>query len=268
MVESTHDVVVDGDRVTKSYRRWERDEPRREHAALRLLHRHAPGLAPEPLELREDPPVLVMSRLEGRSLGAERLTPRQVGALAEGLLRLHRAVPPDELEVLGERRYGPVEMLRSVRRWANASGQPDTAAGPALGEARRWLHGAEAAVLDGPLPERVFGLADGNIGNVLWDGERCRFVDFEDAGASDPAYEVADLLEHVTVWLPALVEPDRLLDALGLSGAQLERLERYRTLLSIFWLLMLLPGSPGHSRNPPGSLERQAGRVLALTREW
>ncbi|HEY2691135.1 MAG TPA: phosphotransferase [Streptosporangiaceae bacterium] len=37
----------------------------------------------------------------------------------------------------------------------------------------------------------MFGNADGNLANFLWDGARCRIVDFEDSGVSDPAYEAA-----------------------------------------------------------------------------
>ena len=32
----------------------------------------------------------------------------------------------------------------------------------------------------------------------------------------------------------------------------------------LFWLLLLLPGSPASTRNPPGTLERQADRLLGL----
>jgi hypothetical protein len=38
----------------------------------------------------------------------------------------------------------------------------------------------------------------------------------------------------------------------------------YRRLSALFWLMMLLPGSPAHRRNPPGTLERQATRLLFL----
>lgn len=34
--------------------------------------------------------------------------------------------------------------------------------------------------------------------NVLWDGSTCRFIDFEEFGVSDLAYEIADLLEHAS----------------------------------------------------------------------
>ncbi len=44
----------------------------------------------------------------------------------------------------------------------------------------------------------MLALADGNLANFLWDGERCRVVDLEDSGASDRAYELADHVEHIT----------------------------------------------------------------------
>jgi len=45
---------------------------------------------------------------------------------------------------------------------------------------------------------------------------------------------------------------------------QRERVEQYRRLFACFWLMMLLPGSRGFARNPPGSTEDQARHVLAL----
>jgi hypothetical protein len=34
--------------------------------------------------------------------------------------------------------------------------------------------------------------------------------------------------------------------------------------LATFWLLMILPGSPGHAVNPEGSAELQAGHLVDL----
>jgi hypothetical protein len=42
------------------------------------------------------------------------------------------------------------------------------------------------------------------------------------------------------------------------------RIRAYRRLLATFWLLMLLPGGPSYRRNPPGTLQRQASRLLEL----
>jgi thiamine kinase-like enzyme len=116
----------------------------------------------------------------------------------------------------------------------------------------------------GPLVDRVFTQGDGNLGNFIWDGERCYVVDFEDSGVSDPAYEVADLVEHVSIWLAGLLDPDDLIGRLGLEAAQRHRLLEFRRLMALFWLLMLMPGNPGHNRNPEGSLERQAQRMHDL----
>lgn len=110
----------------------------------------------------------------------------------------------------------------------------------------------------------MFSQADGNLGNFVWDGARCHVVDFEDSGISDPAYEVADLLEHVSAWPPGLIAEDDLIEALGFRAAQRARLLGFRRLMAAYWLLMLLPGNPGHPRNPAGSAERQAERVLGL----
>jgi Ser/Thr protein kinase RdoA (MazF antagonist) len=112
----------------------------------------------------------------------------------------------------------------------------------------------------------VFTHADGNLANLLWDGSRCRVVDFEDAGVSDRAYEVADLLKHVSASLRGLVDADELAAALGLTVVQRQRVLTARRLFATFWLLMLRPGHPGHARNPAGSLGRQAERVHALLR--
>lgn len=265
MVQSTHDVTLGEDHVVKRYRSFDRGEPDREWAALVLLHEHAPGLAPAPLERRttEGAPEIVMSRLPGTPLGDAPLTPEQVVAVAAALRAVH-AVPLTGTD-LPLRRSGPAEMLAELREWVDEPrAELDAGVEATLAAARAWLHGDEAGRLAGPLAEEVFTLADGNLANLLWDGERCRVVDFEDSGRSDPAYELADLLEHVTVWLPGLVDPDEMAAALGFTEAQRVRLLGFRRVLAVFWLLMLLPGNPGHHRNPPDSLARQSARVRDL----
>lgn len=104
----------------------------------------------------------------------------------------------------------------------------------------------------------MLGHTDPNLANYLWDGHRIRIVDFEDAGRSDPEFELADLVEHLaarrTDWTGFLAmfdhDSDRLLDA--------------RRLFAIFWLDMLHPGGPAERRNPPSALDQQAERVLDL----
>jgi Ser/Thr protein kinase RdoA (MazF antagonist) len=266
---TTHDVVLHAGTVTKTFRLRHGDEADREWSALALLERHAPGLAPTPLkrDTRDGSPVVVMSQLPGAPLGAEPLTAAQTSGLARAIDRLHAAVPGDQLAALPVRRSGGAEMLDDLRAWVAEPAPPRAVpVAEALSAATRWLHSAEAASLTGPPVDLVFTQSDGNLANVLWDGTTCRIVDFEDSGVSDRAYEVADLLEHVSASLRGVVDHDALTAALDLSDAQRHRLVTARRMFATFWLLMLLPGNPGHSRNPPGSLEHQAERVQTLLR--
>jgi hypothetical protein len=49
-----------------------------------------------------------------------------------------------------------------------------------------------------------------------------------------------------------------------LTGQEKTRLTECRRLSALFWLLMLLPGGPASTRNPPGTLDLQASRLLTL----
>jgi aminoglycoside phosphotransferase (APT) family kinase protein len=267
MVQSTHDVTLGQRRVVKRYRSWARGEPDREWAGLTLLHRTAPGLAPEPLERRveDGAPVVVMTRVPGEPLGTAPLSRKQVEAVGQALRRMYTAIPVDDLAGVAERTGGPLELVSTLRSWIR---EPPARVGSsvqvALAAGTAWLAAPEVTHLTGPFAQRVFTQADGNLGNFLWDGDRCYVVDFEDSGVSDPAYEVADLVEHVSVWLPGLIGTGDLVAALEFSTEQEARLLGFRRIMAVFWLLMLLPGNPGHDRNPQGSLDRQAQRVLEL----
>ncbi len=267
MVRSTHDLRIGESEVVKRYRCWERGEPDREWDGLSLLHGFAPGLAPQPLRRRDEGgvPVIVMSRVPGESLGSSPLTPAQVAAVGQAMRRMYAAVPAQHLTGLPERRSGPAELGGELRSWIRRPHEPTSPlVESALTTAGTWVAGSEVTALVGQLAERVFTQADGNIGNLIWDGSRCYVVDFEDCGVSDPAYEVADLVEHVSVWLPGLLQVEALVRSLGFTAPQEARLSGFRRLMAIFWLFMLLPGNPASSRNPEGTVERQAQRVLDL----
>ena len=80
----------------------------------------------------------------------------------------------------------------------------------------------------------------------------------------DLAFDVADLAEHISARLRGLRDPEAIVAGFELSPAQRERVEAYRIALATFWLLMILPGSPGHALNPEGSAELQAGHLVDL----
>lgn len=269
MTASTHDVVIGDHEVVKTFRSWERDEPAREWTALMLLHAQAPGLAPEPIARRENDgrPAVAMGRLPGVALNGGALSREQVAAVAEAMTRLQTAVPRTGLTGVQPRLLAVGEAVRALREaYSRTQAAPSGVPGVdmAVAEARRWLASDEAGSLAAPSGHEVFAQADGNLANYLWDGECCRLVDFEDSGVSDRAFEVADLVEHVSVTLTGALDGDELVELLDLDDALAGRVLRMRRLFATFWLDMLLPGNRAHDRNPPGSVERQAERTLVL----
>jgi aminoglycoside phosphotransferase (APT) family kinase protein len=264
VAESTHVLTFTRDRVVKQYRSWGCGEPDREWAGLAVLHQHARGLSPQPLRRRVEhgAPVIEMTRVAGEPLGATPLSHDQVEAVAGALAQMYQAVPGETLTSLPERRRGPGELRSLTWRWAQQVPQETCPpAAEAVRAAWAWLSSGDSGIVPA---ERVFTHADGNLANFIWDGQRCRIVDFEDSGVSDPAYEIADLLEHPSVRLAGLIGAGDLIEALGLPEAQRSRLREFRRLMAVYWLLMLLPGRPGHQRNPPGSLKRQAVHVTGM----
>jgi aminoglycoside phosphotransferase len=243
----THGVSIDGAVVTKTYVSTDRDEHLREWAALRAISARAPDLVPTPLKL-DDRPALSMSLVPGRPLGGA-LGQAELDGLEQALRTLW-SLPTDG--VLGNPLPGFIARVRSAAGSFTANGVIEDARLAGV----EWLADSDVDRLLQPADD-VIGHGDPNLANYLWDGERVRIVDFEDAGLSDVAVELANLVEHLasrrTDWAGFVgrfaIDPQRLLTA--------------RKLWSIFWLTLLRPGGPSFRRNPPGTAEEQAHRVLA-----
>jgi hypothetical protein len=93
----------------------------------------------------------------------------------------------------------------------------------------------------------------------LWNAvPGTRLADLGETGRN-----ASQLARRVTAMLTGL-SADAFLGSFGLTAAEQVRVREYRRLSALFWLMMLLPGSPAHDRNPPGTLERQATRLLLL----
>jgi Ser/Thr protein kinase RdoA (MazF antagonist) len=267
---ATHEVRIDpaSSLVVKRYRSWSRSEPVREWTALTLLAESAPGLAPIPVraDLSGEPPTLTMSWLPGAELGTGPVTAAQARALAEALERLWRSVPSAERQFPPAVTPNPVSFTGQVRTMA--------AAGPAPGDdpvvAR--AHATAVAWLDRGAVERhtstghrtVLGHGDPCLANFLWHAGQVSLVDFEDSGPSDRAFELAILTEHISAWSDAGLDANQFLSLFGLTHAEAARVHDFRCLAALFWLIMLRPGSTSSTRNPPGTLERQAHRLLEL----
>lgn len=267
-VVSSHDLTFGSHTVTKTYRSWARGEPQREWSALGLLQRHTPGLAPQPLsaDLHGEPPSVVMTRLPGESLANAPVTTDQTEAMAAALHRLHTAVPATDLTNQPLRISNPAEAVASLRAWRQEPHElgddPQTVA--AFDSASRWLESAEPDQLVAADVPPVFAMGDGNLSNFIWCDGEVRLVDFEDSGRSDRAFELADIVEHISMWVDEPVNTHLLMDALVLEAKERTRFVGCRKLWSTFWLLMLLPSGRAHARNPVGTIDRQVQRVLRL----
>lgn len=258
VVTHTHDVTIDGHLVRKRYLRADRQEQEREWAVLELLNRHAPGLGPRPI--RQEAGLIVMSRVVGDHVN-EPFTDEQTTAVVEAYRRLFNT--PLERQIK-ERFWSPERFIENAFGWLGETSLGDLpdVVRSALEAARKWGAGISAGLDE--IRDPVLAQGDANVENMLWDGACIRLVDFEDGGRGDLAFEVADLVEHVSSRLRGLLDPNIVISGFDLTGAQLQRVADYRVVLATFWTLMLLPGNPGHDRNPPGSLERQAAHLQDL----
>lgn len=269
MQSSTHDLTIGAAEVRKAFVADHEAQAEREWACLTLLAEHAPGLAPRPLRREDDErPVVVMERLPGTHLEPRPLTSDRTRALGAALRRLY-GVPVEAVRDagIGPRRYDAEALAGVLVEWLADDHD--------LGECRDRalvadaLAHAQAYVAAPALPEAratVLGIADLNPANVMWDGRAVRLVDFEDGGLSDPAYELADHVEHLGSRLPGVYDVHALPAAVGLDAEDRARMTAYRTLFAAFWLAMLLPGNGGWRRNPPGTTEAQAAHFMALAR--
>jgi len=282
----THQVSVDPARrvVVKRFVQADRGEADREWRALTLLADHAPGLAPEPImaDLAANPPVIEMSLLPGEPLGGRPLTAEQESALVRALGQLWQSVPVSRVIPLPGEAGNEAQLVSAVRQLAvqaqDVGDDPVVRAAQSAG--LTWLAWAvtESGRLAGqhsyadpgasrpgwPGLSAVFGHGDANLANFLWDGERVRLVDFEDSGPSDRAFELAVLVEHLSAWSDSGLDAGVFARAFELSTAERSRLADCRRLAALFWLLRLEPGGDASERNPPGTLRRQAERLLTL----
>lgn len=269
MQSQTHDLTFTTNEVRKRYVSWDDGEADREWTCLTLLAEYAPGVAPRPLrrETYDGGPVVVMERVPGEPLGQAPLTCEQTASLGRALRQLYD-VPLESVLAANimERRYGPTTQRQTLTEWLDDPYDLSMCQDPALvargiDAALAWLAGSDCL----PEPQLVaLGISDLNPANILWDGETCRLVDFEDGGLTDPAYELADHVEHIAGRLAGVFDPKALVDAVGLSCEERDRMRAYRPLWAAFWLAMLLPGNGGFLRNPPGTTEAQAAHMLAL----
>ncbi|MGA5284897.1 phosphotransferase [Streptomyces griseoincarnatus] len=262
---STHGVELRARTVIKRFRSWDRGEAEREWRALTLLARYAPGLAPVPIssQLHAEPPAVVMSRLPGSPLRGTKIGEMETAALAAALAELQTAVPLEVLRDIPPCPWNIEAAFAKAQKWCED--RPSLGGDPVIAHAysagTQWL---SLARFEERSWSSIFGLSDGNLANYLWDGSRVRVLDFEDSGRSNRVFELAEIVEHPSCWVDTEFDSGSLLGHFDLSVQEVTELREVRRLLSLLWFMMFLPGRPGHLRNPAGTLEAQAGRLLDL----
>jgi Ser/Thr protein kinase RdoA (MazF antagonist) len=243
----THTIEISGTTVTKRYTSWPRNEPDREWAALTLLSAAAPDLVPSPLTRSANPtPWVTMTRAPGQPLEGS-LTATQLTLLGNALETLW-SVSSGSLE--------PIDLTALIARTRTGLTVLHSTDGVIAEAAAAWLDNPPRDVTD--VHDPVVAHGDPNLSNYLWDGSQVRIIDFEDAGIGDRTVELANLVEHLS-WratdpasLVRRFAPDR------------QRFQTARQLWAGFWLTLIGPGGPSADRNPPGTAEAQARRVLRL----
>jgi len=248
----THLLRRDGSLITKTYRSWSRDEHRREWAVLNRLAARQPGLGPRPVRaaLDTEPPSITMTIIPGTPI-AGRWSDDHVTFLADAMCQFW-STPADGLPALDmyEAGYWRALMASSIRPAAGVEQE-------AYDLAERWIAGPDLdALLAGPLD--VLGHGDPQPGNLLSDGDRIRLVDFEDAGAGDLCFELANFVEHLGARDAGL---ERMA---GLIEHDADRYHLFRRLLAAFWLTRLLPDPAGIRPPRTAELREQSLRLIDL----
>jgi thiamine kinase-like enzyme len=127
-----------------------------------------------------------------------------------------------------------------------------------------WLDSRWAESFASACGQPVFAQGDANLANHLWDGHGVHLVDFEASGRGDRSAQLADFVEHVTVWAHAGIAAEGFLNRFELNPGEREQITHLRRLFAAFWVMRLLPSGSAYRRNPPGTFERQASRLLDL----
>ncbi|MGZ0149597.1 phosphotransferase family protein [Kribbella sp. WER1] len=238
----THDIEFTETTVTKHYTSWSRNEPDREWTALAQT---PPDLTPTPLARSSTPaPWLRMTRVPGEPMSTPLTT--HLTALGDALETLW-STPSDSL--------APIDLTQLIDRTRTGLTTLTTTNGVIADAATTWLTN------EPPVPttqDPVLAHGDPNVTNYLWDGARIRIIDFEDSGRGDRTVELANLVEHLA-WRTG--DPTQLVRRFVPDP---DRFRAARLLWAGFWLALIGPGCPSASRNPPGTAEAQARRLLRL----
>lgn len=255
----------DGPVAIKIYRKDDRFLADREWLSLTLLSEHCPGAAPAPLwtDPRRTQPAVGMTVIPGRPCPAGAGQPMIAQAVITTLLEFAGLPLSGQLAVM-PRAKRPEHYARSLTgKWASELGTSpsDALTRDLLQLLGQWASSPDSGILTAPAA-RVFSHGDGNLDNWLWDGQQLRCIDFEFAGWSDVAFDLADLVEHISARAISDSAWDAAIADASLQGTALHRYTAVRRTCALRWLAALWR----QREHRQAEFETQLSRVRSLFR--
>ncbi|MGN6426500.1 MAG: aminoglycoside phosphotransferase family protein [Leifsonia sp.] len=184
--------VLGGDEplCLKLYRPGRADGYARETSMLAFLSAALPGRIPRLVAAAPTVPAVLLSRLSGAPLSPPDV-PELAGAAVIRVLEDLYAIDSARRE-LREVPWPPPRMHERVASMIAEAFGADAAASWRQAAGRLGV----TALLSAGRGRACVGRGDPALDNILWDGTTARLVDFESAGRSDVAHEIAEFLEH------------------------------------------------------------------------
>ena len=226
-------------------------------------------MTPRPVWFEPSPdlPAVVMSRVPGAPRDAAALSAENLVAIGEAHVAFGaRGHPsPDRVAI-----NHPATLLSRVQAKSEqlgpdvlGAGQHDADVKMAWARGGEWLQTEEAGSI-ARTDRLVFCRGDCNLVNYIFDGDRLSLVDLEDSGMNDPAFELADMAEHLNARAIPESAWEVMADVLQLQTTDRARYRTGRRLMAIFWLQLLVRREGLQKRRGPETPEEQAIRVLVL----
>ena len=232
------------DLVVKFTIRDERDRAGREYHALLALQDANLAIAPQPIWLertRYAQPVVVQTWLEGDVRADVPADDVEWEALLRHLVTLH-TLTPDKTRVtlpdsaLSARSCAEAKML--VRQQAARIPEPEQPS-----SMRAMLRRFEqVAFPEWPAPCLALCRADPNLTNFIRRPGIWSAVDWENAGWGDAAFEIADLTTHPAYLGVPQAQWEKVIARyceLSQDAALYERIQAYRRLMAVWWVVRL-----------------------------
>ena len=225
------------------YKTDERRRVERESAALTLLTQHGVARVPRLLWQDEHPrtPALGMTVMPGIPLPELTNPASALPGFVATWQRIHAVAPTGLLAGLPRIDDSSHFIARLTGQWpdqlAQSEGDPQTP--EMLQLLKAWQHSGDADVLAVAQPA-AFSRGDANLLNWLAHGDEVAAVDFEFAGYSDAAYDVAELVEHISARVIDDEAWARVVPDLGVTTpAQRSRYQAAARTVALRWLAVL-----------------------------